>query len=986
MHATTLNRYCENAAMRLALGLLVGLFLISQPHAAPPPVAPPPTKAPLALFLGHDRLAIVDANGELWRYGINGLPSMQKTGSGFVSVHSQYALHKNGQLDLPDSDLPWQGNQPDPKHGGLPAALQQRAMLRHVANDGSWNVVLFKNGQLWAQPVLRPGKFDNPDNPEPPPKWQMWAQQVNHFELDGDLWLLQAGQVQHWQFEGEEIKEKRVWPGRYRQIAADGAALAAIDEANHLWAMGAFAGQTLAAPQQLASRVVQVALNDKALVALHENGDLELWAAKESRLWQACPPRTGRFERVAPPIPAGPGAWQNRVLLQGIVRFALGNERLLYARSDGSIFTRGWYWEIDPGESQCEADVKVDLSDGLPLAWRPVIAKPHPGVAQVPGIKRIFAFGDSSAVWQTDGSLWLWGDNRHGQLAGHEAWSLPQPMRLAGRYRNVAVQAHRLVLENEAGVVQWWGSPWLRVGRKNITPVTLGEALHKAGPWRGWQGWAEEQLIGIKQDGSAWWLTVSLGSNQHPDSLHQIGRQVWQAADGCLLREDHSLWQGFALLQREVLQFVCGRSSYWLKQDGGLWGVGDNHFGQLGRGQRSDYEGQPQKILDQVQHIAKGKWHMLALQADGRLLAWGDNLNGALGIGGEPVQNRPAAVGSGFAMVAAGNFHTLAVKKDGSLWVWGANFSGQLGLPGPARNQPVRLMLGGPAGAAGAASGATTTNAASVASASSPPATVSPAKPGGSQVQTISVGENHACVLLKSGVVKCWGGNQHGQAGPSLAGPEGKGALVKPQEVPAANGARQLWAARNYTCALLPGPRPLCWGEVPHEARSLLEDQASFADPDLLYRLTQGVTRARSCRIWQNSGGYHCRHRCLAGNPSTNASTNKPGPDARACQQITERHPFLAGATEIVTDGNRWCALRPDRAIRCQDDRATPILVGSENSVQFDFSGRMGCSVLANDAVKCWGMPPEWQAEVLGLPPGAGVPEEPLLLPVPGLP
>ena len=117
VYSITLN--CETAVRRLVLGLLVGLFLISQSQAAPPP-----TKAPLALFLGHDRLAIVDANGDLWRYGVNGLPSMQKTGSGFVSVNSQYALRKNGQLDLPDSDLPWQGNQPDPKHGGLPAALR----------------------------------------------------------------------------------------------------------------------------------------------------------------------------------------------------------------------------------------------------------------------------------------------------------------------------------------------------------------------------------------------------------------------------------------------------------------------------------------------------------------------------------------------------------------------------------------------------------------------------------------------------------------------------------------------------------------------------------------------------------------------------------------------------------------------------------------------------------------------------------------------
>ena len=784
--------------------------------------------------------------------------------------------------------------------------------------------------------------------------------------MSGDLWLLQAGQVQHWQPDAEDAEkfvEKQRWPGRYRQIAAHGETLAAIDEQKNLWVMVAFAGQALAAPQQLAQRVQQVALNGQGLAALHENGDLVLWAAASARLWQSCRVRPGQFERTPAPEPSAPGPWQQRVLLREIARFALGEDRLLYARSDGALFTRGWDWELEPGAAKCEADVQVELSDGLPLAWRTVAVRPHPNLPVVPGIKGIFAFGDSSAVWQTDGSLWLWGDNSHGQLASGDTRDVPHPVRLPGRYRQVAVQAHQLVLEAESGMVQSWGNPWLQAGKKNIQPFAIGEAVKKAGPWRSWHGWLEQGLIGIKHDGSAWRLPTFGAYANAAESLTPVGRQVWQAANGCVLREDHSLWQGFSLLQRDVLQFVCGRSSYWLKQDGSLWGVGENHFGQLGSGQRSAYEGQPQKILDQVQQIAKGKWHMLALQADGRLLAWGDNLNGALGTGSNPVANRPAQVGTDFAMVAAGNFHTLALKKDGSLWVWGANFSGQLGLSGAGRKQPVRLSLA-------------SAPAVPAPSTSSTPS--GPAKPGSSQAQRISVGEKHACVLLKGGVVKCWGDNQYGQAGPLG---KGEATPVKPQEIVAAAGALQLWAARSYTCALLPGPRPLCWGELPHGVQSLLENQEKFADPDLLYQLTQGVTRARSCRIWQNSGGYHCRHRCKAGNPAA----NKPGADARACQQIIERQPFLAGAREIVTDGDHWCALRADQSIRCQYGRPTPILAGSENSVQFDFVGNFGCSVLANDSVKCWGMPTEWQAEALGLPQGSAVPEGLLLLPVPGL-
>ena len=80
--------------------------------------------------------------------------------------------------------------------------------------------------------------------------------------------------------------------------------------------------------------------------------------------------------------------------------------------------------------------------------------------------------------------------------------------------------------------------------------------------------------------------------------------------------------------------------------------------------------------------IAAGEQHSLFLKDDGSLWAMGYNGYGQLGNGNTssytnstPIQ----VIDSGVAQVAAGGSHSLFLKDDGSLWAMGYNYHGQLG-------------------------------------------------------------------------------------------------------------------------------------------------------------------------------------------------------------------------------------------------------------------------------------------------------------------
>ena len=135
-------------------------------------------------------------------------------------------------------------------------------------------------------------------------------------------------------------------------------------------------------------------------------------------------------------------------------------------------------------------------------------------------------------------------------------------------------------------------------------------------------------------------------------------------------------------------------NSFVVKTDASLWACGRNSEGELGNGKRTDKATSKfEKIMDNVASVAAGSNHTLIVKKDGSLWACGRNSEGQLGNGTTNNKLSPVWVMDNVVSAAAGYDHSLAIKSDGSLWAWGNNKYGQL-CDGTrtSRMTPTRIM------------------------------------------------------------------------------------------------------------------------------------------------------------------------------------------------------------------------------------------------------------------------------------------------------
>ena len=188
--------------------------------------------------------------------------------------------------------------------------------------------------------------------------------------------------------------------------------------------------------------------------------------------------------------------------------------------------------------------------------------------------------------------------------------------------------------------------------------------------------------------------------------------------------------------------------------------------------------------------LSVGAQHAVALKADGRVAAWGEN---SVVAGSYPsyttnnygVATVPAGL-SNVVAIAAGNFHSLVVRGDGTVVAWGWPTGGQINVPATATN-----------------------------------------------VIAVAAGDAHSLALRGDGTVIAWGTNNYGQLNVPIEATNivaiasgnahclalrgdgrlvGWGSTFAVQPVPSATNVIAISARANYCIAIKQDGTRLVWG------------------------------------------------------------------------------------------------------------------------------------------------------------------------------
>ena len=186
--------------------------------------------------------------------------------------------------------------------------------------------------------------------------------------------------------------------------------------------------------------------------------------------------------------------------------------------------------------------------------------------------------------------------------------------------------------------------------------------------------------------------------------------------------------------------------------------------------------------------LAAGTSHSCAIMRTGEVRCWGRGSGGVLGYGDtEDVgdDETPASAGSvalseRAVHLSVSETHSCAVLSSGAVQCWGDDFARQLS------GETVQPNAGDGPGA------------------------VHPALDLGARVTRVAAGNGYTCALLADGAVRCWGVSRMGQLG------SGKTAYrpfanAEPR-VDLGGTAVELEANHDHACAILDTRELICWG------------------------------------------------------------------------------------------------------------------------------------------------------------------------------
>ncbi len=259
------------------------------------------------------------------------------------------------------------------------------------------------------------------------------------------------------------------------------------------------------------------------------------------------------------------------------------------------------------------------------------------------------------------------------------------------------------------------------------------------------------------------------------------------------------------------------------------WGMDD--YGQLGDDSALASKSAPIDVsgIVNAKAVEAGGYHTCALTTSDQMLCWGWNASGQLGNSGAVErQGTPVLVtglSSSISSISAGGSNTCAVTSSGGVKCWGNDGNGQLGDDEALVNKSV------PVDVFGLTSG----------------------------ISKVSVGNGFTCALTTSGSVKCWGRDAQGQLG--------NDAELAQRAIPVdvyglTNNVASIDTGSSHACALLKSGGVLCWGNAASGQLGNGAAGVNKSTPDAVSGLSSGVKYldvggSHTCAV-TTAGGVKC--------------------------------------------------------------------------------------------------------------------------------
>ncbi|OWZ24334.1 hypothetical protein PHMEG_000654 [Phytophthora megakarya] len=301
------------------------------------------------------------------------------------------------------------------------------------------------------------------------------------------------------------------------------------------------------------------------------------------------------------------------------------------------------------------------------------------------GIRDIAGGNEVLAVVMNDGAVFTCGLNKSGQCGNgtfEERVIIATPVRaLSGIVINMVAAAngceHMLAVASDGAVYSW--------GYNDRGQLGIGSTISKSHTPRMIDSLREKYHI-----------TTAAVSYHHSAVVSSNGELLMFGMNDCgQLGLDHTQHQHTpqlidSLSSQVITKVSCGLyHTIAITSSGEVYSFGKNDYGQLGLSHARNMK-VPTLVKtslgesdEKIVNVSCGYYHTVTISEKGKLITWGRNDYGQLGIGSKDHKNSaqyvPLPLSSKIKTASCGCYHTLILMANGRVMVFGRNNKGQLG-------------------------------------------------------------------------------------------------------------------------------------------------------------------------------------------------------------------------------------------------------------------------------------------------------------------